>query len=166
MDWDKATDIVLYAAFGVLAVFLILAITQLIRRKSLKKVDVPLLAMVAPLALAIITYIIFDKFLIVSTRPNGSGEPSFPSTHVMIVATIFALTAIALPYYIKSRLARIALDFLMLALIVITAIGRVLANMHWPADVAGGLVFSALFAVVYYLTIRSIKNVQHLHEDH
>lgn len=154
MQWSKITDIILVTAFAVLAVFAILGLYQWIKRKSLKKVDQPLLAMFAPLSLMAVAYIIFDKFLILNTRPNGSGESSFPSTHTMVVATIFLLTAIVLPKYIKSKATVIALDILMFALTVLVCIGRVLANMHWISDIIGGLIFAAIFATIYYLIIR------------
>lgn len=154
MNWDLATDIILYASFAILAVFAILGLCQWLKRKSLKKVDKPLLAMLVPLALMAATCIIFDKFLILNTRPDGSGEPSFPSTHAMVVATIFACVALILPKYIKSKFAIIALDFAMLALTVITAIGRVFADKHWSSDVIAGLIFASIFATIYYLIIR------------
>ena len=105
MQWDKITNIILIASFAVLLIFIILAIIQWIQRKSLKKVDKELLWFPLPLALMAITYIVFDKFLICNTRPDGSGEASFPSTHVMVATTIFLLTAIVLPKYIKSKIA-------------------------------------------------------------
>lgn len=158
MQWSKITDIILIASIAVLGVFAILALCQWIRRKSLKKVDKPLLAMLVPLILMAATYVIFDKFLILNTRPNGSGEPSFPSTHTMVVATIFLCVAIILPRYIKSKAAVVTLDILMLALTTLVCIGRVSANMHWISDVVGGLIFAAIFATIYYLIIRRHKN--------
>lgn len=154
MNWDLATDIILYASFAVLAVFAILGLYQWLKRKSLKKVDRPFLAMPIPLALMTTTYIIFDEFLVLNTRPDGSGEPSFPSTHVMIVATIFACVALILPKYVKSKFAITALDFAMLALTVFVAIGRVLADKHWLSDVVAGFIFAIIFAAIYYLIIR------------
>ena len=158
MQWSKITDIILIASIAVLGVFAILALCQWIQRKSLKKVDKSLLAMLIPLILMAATYFIFDKFLILNTRPNGSGEPSFPSTHTMVVATIFLCVAIVLPRYIKSKAAVITLDALMLILTILVCIGRVAANMHWVSDVAGGLIFATIFAVIYYLIIRRHKN--------
>lgn len=166
MNWDKATDIILIASFAVLVVFVIMSLCQWIKRKSLKKVDKSLLWFPLPLALMAITYVIFDKFLICNTRPDGSGEASFPSTHVMVVATIFFLVAIILPRYIKSKAAVILLDFFMLAFIVLVSVGRVLANKHWLSDVLGALGFAIIFAIIYYLIIRSHKNAKHLHENH
>ena len=158
MDWDKATDIILYASFAILGVFIILAFAQLIKRKSIKKVDKPLLIMPIPLILMTITYVVFDKFLVLNTRPDGSGEASFPSTHVMVVGTIFLLVAIALPRYIKSKATCAILDIIMLTLFAITAYGRIAANMHWLSDVIAGAVFAAVFGLIYYLIIRKPKH--------
>lgn len=158
MQWDSITDVILCSSFAVLAVFAILGLCQLLHRKSLKKVDRPLLAMLVPLVLMAATYFIFDKIWVLNTRPDGSGEPSFPSTHTMVVTTIFALAALALPRYLRSRAACAVLDFLMLALVVFVSVGRVLADKHWPSDVAAGLIFAAIFAVLYYLIIRRSKH--------
>lgn len=158
MQWSKITDIILIAALAVFAVFAILGLYQWIKRKSLKKVDKPLLLSLIPLSLMAVTFIIFEKFLVLNTRPNGSGEPSFPSTHTMVVATIFLLTAIILPNYIKSKTARVIMNIVMLLFIILVSVGRVLANMHWVSDVVGGLIFAAIFAVIYYLILRRAKH--------
>ena len=158
MQWDKITDIILAAAIAVLGVFAMLGLYQWIKRKSIKKVDRTLLAMIPPVILMAATYFIFDKIWILNTRPNGSGEPSFPSSHTMAVATIFLLTIFAIPKYIKSKPLRIMLDVIMLALIALTATGRVLSNMHWLSDVIGGLVFAAIFTAIYLL----IKKEKHV----
>lgn len=152
MDWDKSTDIILIASIASLAVFAILGLCQLIKRKSIKKVDKELLFMLLPLILMVIVYVVFDKVLIWNTRPDGSGEPSFPSTHVMVVTTIFLLIALALPRYIKSKAACAVLDLMMLVFIILNGVGRVLANKHWASDVVGASAFSLIFALIYYLT--------------
>ena len=158
MQWSKITDIILVAALAVFAVFAILGLCQWIKRKSLKKVDKPLLLSLIPLSLMAITFIVFEKFIILNTRPNGSGEPSFPSTHTMVVATIFLLTAIILPNYIKSKTARVIMDIVMLLFIILVSVGRVLANMHRVSDVVSGLIFAVIFAVIYYLILRRVKH--------
>lgn len=157
MNWDKITDIILVAALALLGVFALLGLYQWISRKSLKKVDKPLLAFFPPLALTAAVYVIFDKFLILNTRPDGSGEPSFPSTHVLLVATIFSLIALALPRYVKQKPLRVVLYLLMFALTILVAFGRVFAEKHWPSDVAGAFVFAALNVLIYYLIIKEKK---------
>ena len=154
MQWDKISDIILVSSLMVLAVFATLGLYQWIKRKSLAKVDKPLIWMILPLALMAVTYYIFDHFLIWNTRPNGSGEPSFPSTHVMVVATIFFCVAIILPRYVRSKAMCIVIDLLMLLLLVSVCVGRVAANMHWISDVIGGIIFAIIFFTIYYLTTR------------
>lgn len=150
MQWEKVTDISLITSLIVLFVFAGLGAYQWFTRKSFKKVDRPLLAMLIPLVLMAIVYIVFDKLIVLNTRPNGSGESSFPSTHTMIVATIFFMVMIVLPRYVKSKFLRVLLDFVMLMLISLTAAGRVFANMHYITDVIGGLGFAIFFAIIYY----------------
>ena len=154
MQWDKATDIILIAAIATLAIFAGLGLYQWITRKSLKKVDRRLLFIPIPLAIMAVTYFIFDKFFFLNLRPDGSGEPSFPSTHVMVVATIFFLVTINLNTYIKQKPLRVLIEILMLALLSITCVGRVMANKHWISDVIGGLAFAFIFSEIYYYIIK------------
>ena len=157
MQWEKVTDIILISSLLVLGVFAILGLYQWITRKSLKKVDRRLLAFIPPLIIMVIIYIVFDKFLVLSTRPDGSGEPSFPSTHTMIVATIFFMAMLSIPHYVRQKTLRIILDIVMLILISLTATGRVLSNKHWPADVLCGLVFAIILTGIYYLFAKPSK---------
>ena len=167
MQWDKITNIILLTSFAVLAVFVGLGLYQWIARKSLKKVDKRLLFMPIPLALMAATYFIFDKICVLDYRPDGSGEPSFPSTHVMVVATIFFLTTLNLNKYVKQKPLQFIIELLMLVLLALTCAGRVLADKHWLSDVIGALVFAFIFSVIYQLILKigAKKHGQHLHED-
>ena len=91
------------------------------------------------------------------TRPNGSGEPSFPSTHVMVVATIFFVVTLALPRYIKSKTMRIFLELIMAVLIGLTCTGRVAANLHSIVDVVGALAFAFIFSEIFHIIIKKRK---------
>ena len=157
MNWDKATDIMVYTAIATAGILAILALYQWIARKSFKKIDKGLAALIVPATLLAITYLIFDYVLIWNTRPDGSGEPSFPSTHTMITATIFFCTAIVLPKYIKQKTLLAILDLIMLAFVVLVPVGRVLANKHWTSDCIGALIFSAIFVGVYYSTVKILE---------
>ena len=157
MQWDLITNIILISSLLTLAVFAIIGLYQCISRKSFKKIDRAIRWIPVPLVLMTIVYFVFDKIFILNTRPDGSGEPSFPSTHVMVVTTIFFIIITILPKYIKSKTARIILDILMAVLISLVCTGRVLANKHWPIDVFGGVAFSIVFTEIYYLIIKSHK---------
>ena len=128
--------------------------------QTLKKVDKPLLFMPIPLALMAIVYFVFDKLIVVNTRPNGSGEPSFPSTHTMVTATIFFCVAVILPKYVKNKIFLTVIYLLMLVLIAGVSVGRVLANMHWVTDVIAGLIFALGFAIIYWLILRKFSTLK------
>lgn len=166
MQWELITNIILILSFLTLGIFVVLGLIQLISRRSIKKVDKQIRWMPLPLALMVITYFIFDKLLILATRPNGSGEPSFPSTHVLVVTTIFFIVTIVLPKYVKNKVVRIILEILIIILISLTCTGRVLANLHTPIDVIGGLIFAFAYSEIYYQIIKNRKkkekNAQHL----
>ena len=157
MQWEEITNIILIAAIAVLGVFALMGLIEWIKRKSLFKVDKELLAMIPSLVIMLITYLIFDKIFILNTRPDGSGKPSFPSSHVMATTTIFLMVMLALPKYIKSKPLRIFLDVIMFVLIILISAGRVLSQMHWVSDVAAGLIFALIFTAIYYL-IRKFAN--------
>ena len=163
MEWEKITDIILISSFAILAIFVVLGIVQWISRGSLKKVDKQILYMPVPLALMLIVYLVCDKVLpqllpdVMPTRPDGSGEPSFPSTHVMVVTTIFFVVITALPKYIKSKPLRIIFEIALFILASLVATGRILANKHSLVDVIGAVVFAFIFTEVYHQCIKKRK---------
>lgn len=162
MEWDKITDIILITALVILGIFACLGLFQLITRRSLKKVDKQILWLIVPTLLMVAVWFLCDKILPTfipnyPTRPDGSGEPSFPSTHVMFVTTIFFCISAALPKYTKSKTAIFCMDMVMFILASLVATGRVLANKHSVFDVIGAVIFSFMFYEIYYALIRRKK---------
>lgn len=150
MNWDLITNISLILSFISLAIFAVIGVTQWIKRGSLKKVDRQILWMPLPLILMVIVYFIFDKVIHVNYRPDGSGEVSFPSTHAMVVATIFFMITMILPKYVKNKKIRVVLEVIMVVLTSITCTGRIFANKHDLIDVLGALLFAFIFTAIYH----------------
>ena len=166
--WEIITNIILVLSILTFATFVALGIYQWIKRGSIKKVDQQILWIPLPMVLMTIVYFLFDKVWILNTRPIDPSVPSFPSSHVMVVATIFFIASMLLSKYIKSEPARITLWIVMTILISLTCIGRVVSGMHWPIDVIGGLIFAFIFSEIYYQCVKKgkKKHVKHLHKDH
>lgn len=158
MVWEIITNIILILSIILIVFFLCMGVYELIKKGSIKKVDPRLTWLPLPLALMALTYLLFDKVWILNVRPNGSGEPSFPSTHVMVVTTIFFVVTIILPKYIKNKTTRLVLEIIMAIMISITAVGRVMSGMHWVADVLAAIVFSFLFSEIYYYIVNRKKD--------
>lgn len=155
--WDTITNITLFTSIIVLMVFAVIGVIEWITRGSYKKVDKQLLYMFIPLCLMVVTYFIFDKLIILNTRPDGSGEPSFPSSHVLVVGTIFFSIITILPKYVKNKGARIALEVLMAILLSLTCSGRLLANKHDLFDVIGAVILAFIFSYIYQFALRKNK---------
>ena len=167
MQWETITNIILISALITVAFFAALGLYQWVTRKSLKKVDPEILWMPLPLLLMTIVYFIFI-FFPVATRPDGSGESSFPSTHVMVVTTIYFMITIIIPKYIKSTAIQIALEFIIVIFISLTCTGRIMAGLHSLWDVIGGIIFAFIFSEIYYLAYRKgkKKNAKRVYQNH
>ena len=82
------------------------------------------------------------KFLVGRPRPSGSSL-GFPSGHTTS-ATAFAVVLI----YLMSRerlspAARLALQILAVALMLLVGWARIVLRAHWPTDVLGGFLLGA-----------------------
>jgi undecaprenyl-diphosphatase len=82
------------------------------------------------------------------------NNPGFPSDHAL-----FAMT-LTLAVWFETKRKKIAMFLLILTLVM--CIGRVLALVHTPLDVAGGILFASIGALWYdwRLTIRTKKHVK------
>ena len=110
--WELITNIILVLSILTLAAFVVLGIYQWVKRGSIKKVDQQILWIPLPMVLMTIVYFLFDKVWILNTRPIDPSVPSFPSSHVMVVATIFFIASMLLPKYIKSFMSLKVEDYI------------------------------------------------------
>lgn len=83
-------------------------------------------------------------FELLGIEPGAAflDNPGFPSDHALFVA------AITLAVWFETRMKKIAM--LLAALTVIVCVGRVVALVHTPLDVVGG-VLVAFTGIVWYL---------------
>ena len=162
--WDKVGDVLLILVLAAVAGFALAGLTQLIKRKSLKKVDSEILAMIPSLVLMVAIYFVFEKVWILNYRPvmvNGVAEPSFPSTHTLVAVTVLGMIMLALPKYIKEKKTRTLIDVALLIVMAVMAFSRVASGMHWATDVLGGIVFGIDLVLVYGGALRVIKERRH-----
>ena len=135
--------------FGILAllaaaVLAILGLIQLIQRKNLLKVDHEILMAGIVYALLILLYVLFEK-LAINYRPvvlDQELEASYPSTHTMLILTIFGTVITLAGKYIKSPKAALVLKLICILIIWLTLIFRLLSGVHWFTDIIGGLLIS------------------------
>ena len=142
--------------FGLLAiltaaVFAVFGFLQLIKRKSLLKVDREILMAGIVYVLVIILYILFEK-LAINYRPvvlDEGLEASYPSTHTMLILTILG-TAIPLAgKYIKNPKLAFAVKLICILIMWLTVIFRLISGVHWFTDIIGGVLISLCLIRLY-----------------
>ena len=149
--WYKFTDIIGKAALLEAAGFAVYGIYQLIKRKSLKKVDADLYVLAAAYLLLALCYIVFEIFP-VNYRPVLLGdkpEASYPSSHTMLTCTIAGTGIAVLNRRISSKLTRISADILSGVAIFVMIIGRALSGVHYLTDIFGGVLLSSAIVFLY-----------------
>ena len=76
--------------------------------------------------------------VVVVAKADGLG---FPSGHAMGAALFYGAVAIIAPQVVANRFVARSIQVAAVALIVLIALSRVRLGVHWPSDVAGGLLF-------------------------
>jgi undecaprenyl-diphosphatase len=144
-DWLGLVPIAVCVCFG------ILGLVQLIRRKSLQKVDRNLTVLMLLYILTAAVYLLFEKFA-VNYRPvlrDRGLESSFPSTHALVAYVVMVSAVDQWNIYIKNEkllTAVVALSFLIMAVVIVT---RVLSGVHWITDIIGGILFGDMLIAWY-----------------
>ena len=134
---------------------------QLIKRKSLKKVDKDILALGGLYAIMAGMYALFEV-VIINYRPiimegDEHVEASFPSSHTMLICVIMGSAIMLMSKYIKNEYFSVILSILCGTVMVVMAMGRLLAGVHWLTDIAGGVLISITLLAVF-AGIRDIIN--------
>ncbi len=156
--WYNLTEIFGYLSILVAVGFGCLGLYQLIKRKSLKKVDKNLYALLGIYILVGITYILFEK-VIINFRPilNEELEASFPSSHTLLVLCILGTGIIESDYLIKDKKINLTVKIIAFAIMLLTIVGRMLSGVHWFTDILGGIFISASFISLYSGIVKKLN---------
>ena len=153
MLWYEITDWLGVAAVLTAFLFALTGTVQLIKRRSLLKVDRAILALGGMYIIVAGLYILFEV-LIVNYRPiimpGGTGpEASFPSSHTMLVCVIMGSAMMLIDRYIAVKTLRGLLRIICAVIIGVTVIGRSIAGVHWFTDILGGILISAALLALF-----------------
>ena len=161
--WYHITDWLGVAAILVAFLFAMAGFVQLIKRRSILKVDHEILALGGLYIVVIGLYVLFE-IVIVNYRPiimpDGiHPEASFPSSHTMLVCVIMGSAIMLIGKYVKEKRICRVLRGICAAIIGMTVIGRLIAGVHWFTDIVGGVLISifllSLFSEVLKRTRRN-----------
>lgn len=162
--WYKITQYLGYAALAIAGGFALLGLVQLIRRKSLFKVDKNIIALGVLFTVVIILYVMFNK-IAVNYRPvilpdEGVLEASYPSSHSVLTCVVMGGAMLQLPYYVKNQGLRLALNTILALIILLTVGGRLVSGAHWLTDILGGVLLSGCLLFVFSGVLDKIESTE------
>lgn len=154
-DYGGIPPIVMGMAFGVVG------FVQLVKRKSIKRVDKELIILGLFYILVFIVYLAFE-FIVVNRRPiliNGYLEASYPSSTTFLSIT-FMISAIPLvKKYFKNKNICFIIKGVFIAYMLFLVIGRILSGVHWLTDIVGAILISVslLYCYKFFVELYSVK---------
>ena len=143
-DWLGLVPIAICACFGVLG------LVQLIRRKSLLKVDADILLLGVFYIVVILAYLIFEK-IVINYRPTlfDGMESSYPSSTTLLVLSVMPTVVFQANRRMKDGALKKAVIILSVLFAAFMVIGRLVSGVHWLTDIIGSVLLSAGLYLVY-----------------
>ena len=145
------TDLLSVIPLGVCAMFGLLGVVQLIRRRSLREVDRDLILLGVYYVVVIGAFFLFEIFP-VNYRPiliEGRLEASYPSSTTLLVLSVMPTLTFQVDRRYKSEGLKWIVRILTALFSAFMVVGRLICGVHWFTDIVGGLVLSTGLFLLY-----------------
>ncbi len=157
--WHNITDILGYVTIISAFVFALCGLIQLIKRKSLLKVDKSLFVLAGFYILTAATYVLFEVVAI-NYRPvifDSGLEASFPSSHTVLAVCFLAGAIAESKRHIKNKGLYSFVSGVCAVLMVLMVIGRLISGVHWFTDIVGGMLISGALVSLYLFVLETVE---------
>lgn len=158
----EITDWLSLVAILIILGFACVGIVQLIKRKSIWRVDSSILVLGGFYLLTIASYLFFE-FNIVNYRPiliKNVMEASYPSSTTMLVMCVMPTAIMQFNRLIPVRTTKVIVNSLSVVFTTAIVIGRMLSGVHWFTDILGGALLSTMLIMLYYSVDKYIMSKQ------
>ena len=148
-DWLGLVPIAVCLLFGALG------LAQMIKRRSLPKVDHDIIFLGIYYMIVIFGYLIFEMIPI-NYRPiliNGFMEASYPSSTTLLVLSVMPTLIFQGNRRLKNSRLKKAVTIFTVLFSVFMVVGRLLSGVHWFTDIAGSVMLSAGLLCIYYAAV-------------
>ena len=152
----EMTDWLGLIPIGFVLGFAILGLVQLVRRRSLFKVDRSILVLGGFYIVVMAMYLLFEE-VVINYRPvliDGNLEASYPSSTTMLALCVLPTAMMQLKSRIRRRTVRRAVLMTLGAFTVFMVIGRLISGVHWLTDMIGSVLLSVGLVMLYAFVIK------------
>ena len=156
--WYHITDWLGLIPVFMAIVYAFIGLIQLIKRRSIFKVDKEIILLGLYYIVVIALYVFFEK-VIINYRPilmNGFLEASYPSSHTLMTICICGSSILINKKLFNNKITK-AINCLSIIIITITVVGRLISGVHWFTDIIGGILISSGLLMTFY-SLLSIIN--------
>ena len=148
-DWLGLVPIIICLCFG------ILGFVQLIKRRSLLRVDPDIILLGVYYVVVIACYLIFEMIPI-NYRPvliEGRLEASYPSSTTLLVLSVMPTLVFQIYRRTKNSLIRKITVMFTVAFSAFMVIGRLISGVHWVTDIIASVLLSVGLFLLYRSTV-------------
>ena len=144
-DWMGIIPILICMFFG------IIGFIQLIRRKSIFKVDLDIIFLGIYYIVVISAYLIFE-IIPINYRPvliEGAMEASYPSSTTLLVLSVMLTVSFQNNLRTEKAIVRKMINVFVILFSLFMIIGRTVSGVHWITDIIGSVLFSMGLYFIY-----------------
>lgn len=144
-DWLGLVPLFICMVFGMIG------LVQLIKRRSLLKVDYDIIVLGVYYILVMFGYVIFEMIPI-NYRPiliNGFMEASYPSSTALIVLGVMPTLVEQINRRLKNAVLKRSITVFAVLFSAYMVIGRLISGVHWFTDIVGSIFLSMGLFCIY-----------------
>lgn len=151
-DWAGIVPLLVCMLFG------IVGLAQIIKRKSLFKVDFDTIILGIYYVIVILCYLIFEMIPI-NYRPvliNGIAEASYPSSTTLLVMGVMPTLAFQVNCRFKENKVKKIINVITVLFSAFMVMGRLVSGVHWLTDIIGSILLSIGLFLIYKAVVMLI----------
>ena len=155
----KITEILGIIPLLMAGIYAIIGLVELIKRKSLNKVDYEIYALAGLYVVVLGLYVFFEK-CIINYRPiliDGVLEASYPSSHTLMALCICGSSIIVNKRIFHKKIFNLE-NKLSIFLMITIILGRFISGVHWFSDIIGAIFISLALLSSFYTVISSFTH--------
>ena len=128
---------------------------QLVKRRSLFKVDYDIILLGIYYVIVIFCYLIFE-ILPINYRPiliEGITEASYPSSTTLLVLCVMPTLKEQIQRRLRNTTVKKIINIFVICFSIFMVMGRLISGVHWFTDIIGGIFLSAGLFCIYKASV-------------